>query len=59
LIPPAVWREVVEESDGCPGAPWKCKRAVAADWMVKQGAENKALVIALRQTLDNGEAEKV
>ena len=32
---------------------------VAAGWMVKQAAENKALVIALRQTLDNGEAEAI
>ena len=55
LIPPAVWREVVEES-GRPGAV-EIQRAVAAGWMVKQAAENEALVIALRQTLDNGEAE--
>ena len=27
--------------------------------MVKQAAENKAFVIALRQTLDNGEAEAI
>ena len=25
LIPPAVWQEVVEESDGRPGAARKCK----------------------------------
>jgi predicted nucleic acid-binding protein len=56
LIPPAVWQEVVEESEGPPGAV-EMQRAVAAGWMVKQAAENKALVIALRQTLDNGEAE--
>jgi predicted nucleic acid-binding protein len=58
LIPPAVWHEVVEESDGRPGAV-EMQRAVAAGWMVKQAAENKALVIALRQTLDNGEAEAI
>jgi predicted nucleic acid-binding protein len=58
LIPPAVWQEVVEESDGRPGAV-EMQRAVAAGWMVKQAAENKALVIALRQTLDNGEAEAI
>jgi uncharacterized protein len=52
LIPPAVWREVVEESDGRPGAV-EMQRAVTAGWMVK------TLVIALRQTLDNGEAEAI
>jgi hypothetical protein len=51
LIPPAVWREVVEESDGRPGAA-EMQRAVAAGWMVKRAAKNETLVIALRQTLD-------
>jgi predicted nucleic acid-binding protein len=58
LIPPAVWREVVEESDGRPGAV-EMEKAVAAGWMVKQAAKNETLVIALRQTLDNGEAEAI
>jgi predicted nucleic acid-binding protein len=58
LIPPAVWREVVEESDGRPGAV-EMERAVAAGWMVKQAAKNEILVIALRQTLDDGEAEAI
>ena len=58
LIPPAVWREVVEESDGRPGAV-EMEKAVAAGWMVKQAAKNETLVVALRQTLDNGEAEAV
>jgi predicted nucleic acid-binding protein len=58
LIPPAVWREVVEESDGRPGAV-EMQKAVAAGWMVKRAAKNETLVIALRQTLDNGEAEAI
>ena len=58
LIPSAVWREVVEESEGRPGAV-EMERAVAAGWMVKQAAKNEILVIALRQTLDNGEAEAI
>src|SRR6516165_6712697 len=58
LIPPAVWREVVEESDGRPGAVGM-QRAVTAGWMVKQAAKNETLVVALRQTLDNGEAEAI
>jgi predicted nucleic acid-binding protein len=40
LIPPAVWREVVEESDGRPGAV-EMERAVAAGWMVRQAAKNE------------------
>jgi len=58
LIPPAVWREVVEESDGRPGAV-EMEKAVAAGWMVQRAAKNETLVIALRQTLDNGEAEAI
>ncbi len=58
LIPPAVWREVVEEGDGRPGAV-QVQRAVAAGWIVKQAAKNETLVMALRQTLDNGEAESI
>jgi len=58
FIPPAVWREVVEESDGRPGAV-EMQRAVAAGWMVQRAAKNETLVIALRQTLDNGEAEAI
>jgi predicted nucleic acid-binding protein len=58
LIPPAVWREVVEESDGRPGAA-EMQKAVAAGWMVKRAAKNETLVIAFRQTLDNGEAEAI
>jgi uncharacterized protein len=58
LIPPAVWREVVEESDGRPGAV-EMQRAVAAGWMAQRAAKNETLVIALRQTLDNGAAEAI
>ena len=58
LIPPALWREVVGESDGRPGAV-EMQKAVAAGWMVKEAAKNEALVIALRQTLENGEAEAI
>ena len=44
--------------DGRPGAV-QVQRAVAAGWIVKQAAKNETLVIALRQTLDNGEAEAI
>ena len=49
---------MVEESDGRPGAV-EMQRAVAAGWMVQRAAKNETLVIALRQTLDNGEAEAI
>src|SRR5260370_40028191 len=52
LIPPAVWQEVVEESDGRPGAV-EMQRAVAAGWMVKQPAENIAISIFFSQPLAN------
>lgn len=58
LVPPAVWREVVEESDGRPGAA-EVQRAVTAGWMTIRAAKNETLIIALRVTLDNGEAEAV
>ena len=45
LIPPAVWREVVEESDGRPGA-LEMERAVAAGWMVRQAAKNEIWLLA-------------
>jgi predicted nucleic acid-binding protein len=40
LIPPAVWREVVEEGDGRPGAV-EMQRAVAAGWMVQRAAKKR------------------
>jgi predicted nucleic acid-binding protein len=43
LIPPAVWREAVEESDGRPGAV-EMQKAVAADLMVKRAAKNESPV---------------
>ena len=43
LIPPAVWREVVEESDGRPGAVEMERAVAAAGWMVKQAAKKTRL----------------
>lgn len=55
IIPPAVWREVVIEGAGQPGAD----QVQAAIWIVTQTATNRQLVQALQQELDAGEAEAI
>jgi predicted nucleic acid-binding protein len=54
-LPEAVWREVVVEGAGQPGA----KAVEAASWIRVQPATNRELVQALRQELDAGEAEAI
>jgi predicted nucleic acid-binding protein len=54
-IPEAVWREVVVEGAGQPGA----KEVETASWIRVQPATNRDLVQALRQELDAGEAEAI
>jgi predicted nucleic acid-binding protein len=54
-IPEAVWREVVVEGAGQPGA----KEVETASWIQVQPATNRDLVQALRQELDAGEAEAI
>ena len=53
VIPEAVWREVVIEGEGQPGAD----EIKAATWIKRQLVTNRQLVQALRQELDVGEAE--
>jgi uncharacterized protein len=55
IVPTAVWREVVEEGAGKPGA----LEMKAADWLQVKEPENKPLIHALRQDLDAGEAEAI
>jgi len=55
VIPEAVWREVVVEGAGQPGAD----EVKAATWIKTQDVTNKTLVQALRQELDAGEAEAI
>lgn len=55
LIPPAVWHEVVERGAGKPGA----NEVKEADWIQVREVANTALVQALRQDLDAGEAEAI
>ena len=55
LIPEAVWKEVVIEGAGQPGAD----EVRAASWIKVHHVTNRHLVHALRQDLDAGEAEAI
>ena len=55
LIPEAVWREVVVDGAGQPGAD----EVEGADWIERRAAKNKQLVQVLLQELDAGEAEAI
>lgn len=55
FVPEAVWREVVIEGVGQPGAD----EVRAATWIKTQSVTNTPLVHALRQELDAGEAEAI
>jgi predicted nucleic acid-binding protein len=57
-IPPAVWREVVEQGEGRAGA-LEVEQAQRAGWIkVTQPAET-ALLQLLKRDLDDGEAETI
>ena len=55
LIPEAVWREVVVDGAGEPGA----EEVAAAPWIRACAVTNTPLIAALRQELDAGEAEAI
>jgi predicted nucleic acid-binding protein len=55
VIPEAVWKEVVIEGAGQPGAD----EVKAATWIKMHPVTNRQLVQALRQDLDAGEAEAI
>lgn len=58
LIPPAVWREVVVEGRGRPGAS-EVKQAQEAGWVEVVEPSDRNLVVMLRRELDDGEAEAI
>lgn len=58
LVPPAVWREVVTEGQGKPGAA-EVEQARLADWIEVVRPSNEDLVRLLKAELDEGEAEAV
>ena len=55
VIPEAVWYEVVIKGQGLAGA----KEIETADWIEVHQVANRALVRALEQDLDPGEAEAI
>ena len=54
-VPEAVWREVVLEGAGQPGA----KELETASWICVESVTNRELAQALQQELDAGEAEAI
>lgn len=58
LIPPAVWREVVEEGGGRAGEA-ETEEAVAAGWIEIRALEDERFVRLLKENLDDGEAEAI
>jgi uncharacterized protein len=55
IIPEAVWREIVVEGTGQPGAD----EVKGASWIEMHAVANRQLVRALQQELDAGEAEAI
>jgi len=56
LIPPAVWKEVVEEGRGRPGAR-EVEEAARVGWLKVVAATDEPLVRLLKRELQDGEAE--
>ena len=57
-LPPAVWREVVEEGRGRPGAE-EVEQAAERGWLRVVALRDAALATSLKRTLDDGEAEAI
>ncbi len=55
IIPEAVWREVVVDGVGKPGA----KEVEQAGWIKVHDVKDRKLVISLKQYLDDGESEAI
>ena len=58
MVPPAVWREVVDQGGGRAGAV-EVEQARQAGWIEVTVPENAALVRLLRRDLDDGESEVI
>lgn len=58
LVPPAVWREVVDEGQDLPGAA-EAGQARAEGWFRVVEPKNRDLVRSLGRELDLGEAEAI
>lgn len=55
LIPPAVWREVVETGSGRLGA----REVASVPWITVSEVQDRSFVTLLRAELDEGEAEAI
>jgi len=58
VVPPAVWKEVVEEGHGRAGAN-EVDQAGRSGWLTVVGPNNEALLRLLKRELDEGEAEAI
>jgi len=58
VIPPAVWKEIVEKGKTRPGVK-EIKEARKDGWLKIMTPENKPLLRLLSMQLDNGEAEAI
>ena len=58
VIPPAVWKEVVEEGQGRAGAR-EVEEAARSGWIKVKAPTNDLFVRLLRRDLDDGEAETI
>lgn len=58
MIPSAVWREVVVQGRGRPGAS-EVKQAQEAGWVEVAEPSDRNLVVMLRRELDDGEDEAI
>jgi predicted nucleic acid-binding protein len=57
-LPPAVWREVVEEGSGRPGAR-EIEAGRRDGWIEVRQPSNELLLRSLKRQLDHGEAEAI
>ena len=57
-VPPAVWREVVDDGEGRSGA-LEIEQAREDGWVEVVEPENKAVIRLLKQVLHDGEAEVI
>lgn len=58
LIPPAVWKEVVEQGQGRAGAR-EVEEAARSGWLKLETPTNQLLLGLLKRDLDDGEAEAI
>ena len=58
VVPPAVWKEVVDLGEGRSGAE-EIRRAGSSGWMTVEAPSDNAFVRALSRELDDGEAEVI